>query len=70
VNQNFHVSNDLMMLADSMNNPMKIWAMMEWCCEFEEKNGRPATVTDFMTQRPPLVYRGIYEDQQGMATIV
>lgn len=66
----FHVSNDLMALADGMNDEMKTWAMLEWCCEFEEKNGRRATVRDFMIEKPPLVYRGIYEDQPGMAEIV
>ncbi|MBP8293063.1 MAG: hypothetical protein KAX65_09835 [Caldilineaceae bacterium] len=65
----FHVSNDLMALAESMGGGMETWAMLEWCCEFEEKNGRGATMRDFMTQKPPLVYRGIYEDQLGMATI-
>ena len=66
----FHISSDLMALADGMNDEMKSCAILEWCCEFEEKNGRVATMRDFMTQKPPLVYRGIYEDRQGMATIV
>lgn len=45
----FHISSDLMALADGMNDEMKSWALLEWCCEFEEKNGRVATVRDFMT---------------------
>lgn len=66
----FHVSQQLMALADGMNDEMAAWALLEWCCEFEEKNGRAATLRDFVDLKPPLVYRGIYEEQQGDMTIV
>lgn len=66
--QVFHVNDDmLVILAEVMGahgGEDAVFALLEWIAEFEERNGRPASATDFHNENPPLVYRGIYEDQE------
>lgn len=65
--ETFHVNNDMMAAIMETRDDDQVFAILEWCAEFEDNNNRPATIKDFIAEKPPLVYRGIYEQKRGKA---